>query len=166
MERRDLYRETWRALERLHAEGRARSIGVSNFNPAHLDRLRESASVQPVLNQVELHPGLRQDAVRAYGVAHGVVTQAWGPLGQGKGLLDDPAVRAVASAAGRTPAQVVLRWILQLGVAAIPRSVRPERMRENLAVFDFELTPGQMDALSALGDGNRVGPDPDVYGNP
>lgn len=166
MERRDLYRDTWRALERLHADGLARSIGVSNFNPAHLDRLLEAATVAPVVNQVELHPGLRQDAVRAYNAAHGLVTQAWSPLGQGKGLLDDPAVRAVAAGRGRTAAQVVLRWALQLGVAVIPRSVRPERIAANLAVFDFELTADEMAALTALGDGHRVGPDPDVYGNP
>ena len=166
MERRGLYRETWRALERLHADGLARSIGVSNFNPGHLDRLLAAARVAPVLNQVELHPGLRQDAVRAANAAHGIVTQAWSPLGQGKGLLADARVTALADALGRTPAQVVLRWILQLGVAALPRSVRPERIRANLDVFGFELTQPQMDVLTAFGDGNRVGPDPDAYGNP
>ncbi len=162
---RDRYVETWRALERVHADGRARSIGVSNFNPAHLERLLGEASVPPSVNQIELHPGLPQTELRDLHSKLGITTQAWSPLGQGKGLLDEPVITGIAAAHGRTAAQVVLRWAVQLGVAALPKSVRPERMAANLDVFDFELSPADMAALTGLGDDRRIGPDPEIYGS-
>ena len=159
---RDLYVDTWRALERIYADGRARAIGVSNFTVPHLDRVVAEGTVVPAVNQVELHPGFPQDELRAANARHGVVTEAWSPLGRGHGLLDRPEVVAIADAHGRTPAQVVLRWHLQLGVVAIPKSVRAERIRENVDVFAFELTPDEMAILSALDGPGRVGPDPDT----
>lgn len=156
----DRYVDTWRALERLYAEGRARAIGVSNFNVEQIDRLRAECDVTPMVNQVELHPGFVQQGLRDHHRDYGIVTEAWGPIGRGKGLLDDPVVTGIAGRHDRTPAQVVLRWHLQLGVVAIPKSVRPERIRENLDVFDFSLTGEEMDALSALPEPGRLGPDP------
>lgn len=161
---RDRYVETWRALERIHADGRARSVGVSNFNPAHLERLFGEASVPPSVNQIELHPGLPQTPLRELHAKLGITTQAWSPLGQGRGLLDEKVITGIAAAHGRSAAQVVLRWTVQLGIAALPKSVRPERMAANLDVFDFELTSADMDALTGLGDDRRIGPDPEVYG--
>ncbi|MFC8454460.1 aldo/keto reductase [Kitasatospora sp. NPDC057223] len=158
---RDLYRDTWRALEKLLADGRTRAIGVSNFQPAHLQRLLESTSVVPVVNQVELHPGLQQTALREFHARHGIVTEAWSPLAQGA-LLADPAITSIAAGHGRTPAQVVLRWHLQLGNVVIPKSVTPDRIRENLALFDFALTAEEMAAIAALDRGLRTGPDPDA----
>jgi 2,5-diketo-D-gluconate reductase A len=156
--------QTWRAFERIYASGLARAIGVSNFMPRQLAGLLADATVIPAVNQVELHPGLPQEELRGIHAAHGIVTQAWSPLGQGKGLLDDPGVRQIAAAKGRTPAQVVLRWHIQSGIAAIPKSVVPARMRENLAVFDFSLTGADMAALSSLGSGHdRLGPDPETF---
>jgi 2,5-diketo-D-gluconate reductase A len=162
---RDLYVETWRALERIHAEGRSRSIGVSNFNAGHLQRLLGAANVPPAVNQIELHPGLPQTRLRALHGELGITTQAWSPLGQGKGLLGHPVLTKIAAAHGRTAAQVVLRWCVQLGVGALPRSVRPERMAANLDVFDFELSGAEVAALTGLGDHLRIGPDPEVYGS-
>ena len=159
---RDLYVDTWRALERIYADGRARAIGVSNFTVAHLDRVIGEGTVVPAVNQIELHPGLVQDELRAAHARHGVVTEAWSPLGRGHGLLDRPEVVAIADAHDRTPAQVVLRWHLQLGVVVIPKSVRPERIRENFDVFDFELSSDEMAVLSALDGPGRVGPDPET----
>jgi diketogulonate reductase-like aldo/keto reductase len=159
---RDLYVDTWRALERIYADGRARAIGVSNFTVAHLDRVIGEGTVVPAVNQIELHPGLVQDELRAAHERHGVVTEAWSPLGRGHGLLDRPEVAAIADAHGRTPAQVVLRWHVQLGVVVIPKSVRAERIRANFDVFDFELTSAEMAALSALDGPGRVGPDPET----
>jgi 2,5-diketo-D-gluconate reductase A len=160
---RNLYVDTWRALERLLAEGRVRAIGVSNFTPAHLDRLLAETEVVPAINQVELHPGFPQDALRAAHAKHEIVTEAWSPLGRGHGLLDDPLVVDVAAAHDRTPAQVVLRWHVQLGHVVIPKSVRPERIRENFAVFDFELSDEEMSGLSALDGPGRIGPDPETF---
>lgn len=158
----DRYVDTWRALERLYADGRVRAIGVSNFTVAHLDRLAAECEVTPAVNQVELHPGFPQQELRERHDAHGIVTEAWSPLGRGHGLLDDPTVLDVAKAVDRTPAQVVIRWHLQLGIIAIPKSVRPERIRENIDVFDFALDNDQMAALSALPGPGRVGPDPET----
>ena len=158
---RDLYRDTWRALEKLLADGRTRAIGVSNFQPAHLQRLLESTSVVPVVNQVELHPGLQQKPLREFHARHGIATEAWSPLAQGA-LLADDAITSIAAGHGRTPAQVVLRWHLQLGNVVIPKSVTPARIRENLDLFDFALSADEMDAIAALDRGLRTGPDPDA----
>jgi len=159
---RDLYVDTWRALERLYADGRTRAIGVSNFTSAHLERVIGESTVVPAVNQIELHPGLPQDELRAAHARHGIVTEAWSPLGRGQGLLDRPEVAAIAEAHDRTPAQVVLRWHLQLGIIVIPKSVHDERIRENFDVFGFELTTDEMAALSALDGPGRVGPDPET----
>ncbi|MEV7031757.1 aldo/keto reductase [Streptomyces sp. NPDC093272] len=158
---RDLYLDTWRALEKLYADGRTRAIGVSNFQPAHLERLLGAASVVPAVNQIELHPGLQQAELRDFHARHGIVTEAWSPLAQGAVLKDD-AVTAIAAGHGRTPAQVVLRWHLQIGNVVIPKSVTDARIRENADVFGFELSPQEIDALTALDRGMRTGPDPDT----
>ncbi|HEX4015414.1 MAG TPA: aldo/keto reductase [Frankiaceae bacterium] len=161
--------ETWKALEKIYAEGRARSIGVSNFTIHHLNRLRSEATIVPAVNQIELHPRFPQDELRAYHQEHQIATEAWSPIGQGQGLLDDPTVKSVAEAHGKSPAQAVLRWHLQLGNSGhvvIPKSVTPQRIRENLEVFDFELDDGEMAMLSSLSShdkGGRIGPDPDHF---
>jgi 2,5-diketo-D-gluconate reductase A len=160
---RDLYVETWRALERLYADGRVRAIGVSNFNVPHLQRLLDETTVVPAVNQIELHPGFPQDELREFHARHGIVTESWSPLGRGHGLLDNPAVTSIADAHGKTPAQVVLRWHVQLGCVVIPKSTQEERIRENIDVFDVELTDADMSALSALTEPGRVGPDPDEF---
>ena len=157
----DKYLETWRALEKIYADGRARAIGVSNFQPAHLQRVLDEGSVAPVLNQVELHPDFAQADVRAFHAAHNIATEAWSPLGQGKGLLDDPVLRQLGEKHGRTPAQVALRWHLQLGNVVIPKSVTPSRIRENIDVFGFELDDADMAAVAGLDAGNRIGDNPD-----
>jgi len=157
-----LYVEAWKAMIDLVDRGLVRSIGVSNFNPAHVQRLIDETGVVPVVNQVELHPGFAQPEVRAFDAAHDIVTEAWSPLGQGRGLLDDPVLGAVAQAHGRTPAQVALRWNLQLGNVVIPKSVTPARIRANLEVFDFELDDDDMARVAAL-PGRRLGPDPDTF---
>jgi diketogulonate reductase-like aldo/keto reductase len=162
--RRDAYTETWRALERIAAEGRARAIGVSNFQPAHLRRLVAGSEVVPAVNQVELHPWLAQAGLRAVHAELGIATEAWSPLGQGKGLLDEPVIGKIAARHGRTPAQVVLRWHLQLGNVVIPKSVTPSRIRENADVLGFELAAQDLAELAALDDGTRLGPDPDTFG--
>lgn len=159
---RDLYIETWQALEKLYADGRVRAIGVSNFTVAHLTRLLAETDVVPAVNQIELHPGFPQEELRALHDAHGIVTEAWSPLGRGHGLLDDDTVARIARAHGRTPAQVVLRWHVQNGFVVIPKSVRPDRIRENAAVFDFALDDDEMAALSAMTQPGRIGPDPDT----
>ncbi|MEU6340828.1 aldo/keto reductase [Streptomyces sp. NPDC046977] len=158
----DRYQDTWRAFEKIHSEGRARAIGVSNFEPAHLRRLMDDSAVTPAVNQVELHPRLQQRELRAFHARHGIATEAWSPLAQGA-LLGDPAVTSIAGRLGRTPAQVILRWHLQLGNVVIPKSVTPERIRENLDVFGFELTDADIAAIDALDDGGRIGPDPDTF---
>ncbi|MGY0489868.1 aldo/keto reductase [Streptomyces sp. WG-D5] len=161
----DKYVETWRALEEILADGRARAIGVSNFLPEHLDRLAAETSTVPALNQIELHPRLSQDTLRAYGAEHGIATEAWSPLGRGNGVFDDATVTGLARKHDRSPAQIVLRWHLQLGNVVIPKSVTPARIRENIAVFDFELDADDMAALAGLETGERVGPDPAVFGS-
>ena len=157
---RDLYVETWRALEKIQAEGGARSIGVSNFTEAHLGRLAVETEVVPAVNQVELHPYFPQEELRAYHSAHGILTEAWAPIGQGQGLLSEDVVTRVAAATKKSPAQVVLRWQIQLGNIAIPKSVTPERIRQNLDIFDFSLGAEEMNQLSSLANGRRIGPDP------
>ncbi|MFI1095629.1 aldo/keto reductase [Streptomyces sp. NPDC020917] len=157
----DRYLDTWRALRALLADGRVRAIGVSNFQPAHLRRLIEDGGVVPAVNQVELHPGLQQRELRAVHAEFGIVTEAWSPLAQGA-LLDEPALAAIARKHGRTPAQVVLRWHLQLGTVVIPKSVTPARIRENLDVFGFALDDADLAAIAGLDRGLRTGPDPDT----
>ncbi|MFJ5262358.1 aldo/keto reductase [Streptomyces sp. NPDC088387] len=158
---RDLYLDTWRALERLAADGRIRAAGVSNFQPDHLRRLLDHSSLVPAVNQIELHPGLQQRELRALHGELGIATEAWSPLAQGA-LLGEDAIVSVAAAHGRSPAQVVLRWHLQLGNVVIPKSVTPSRIRENLDVFDFTLSDDEMTAIGALDRGLRTGPDPDT----
>ncbi|WP_329454955.1 aldo/keto reductase [Streptomyces sp. NBC_01497] len=157
----DAYLDTWRALEKLLADGRVRAIGVSNFQPAHLQRLIDSSATVPAVNQIELHPGLQQRELREFHARHGIVTEAWSPLAQGA-LLAQEAVTGIAARHGRSPAQVVLRWHLQSGNVVIPKSVTPERIRQNLDVFGFELSGDEMEALAALDRGMRTGPDPDT----
>ncbi|MER5707123.1 aldo/keto reductase [Streptomyces sp. NPDC002122] len=156
----DAYVDTYRAFEKIHADGRARAIGVSNFLPEHLERLIGETSVVPAVNQIELHPQLQQTASREAHARHGIATEAWSPLGQGKGLLEVPAIVAIARKHERTPAQVVLRWHLQLGNVVIPKSVTPSRIRENIDVFDFTLDPEDLAAIAALDENRRIGPDP------
>ncbi|WP_199442769.1 aldo/keto reductase [Umezawaea beigongshangensis] len=160
---RDLYVETWRALEKLLADGRVRAIGVSNFQPAHLDRLSAETDVVPALNQVELHPFLQQAEVRAAHAERGIATEAWAPLAKGGDLLSDRVVTSIADKHGRTPAQVVLRWHLQLGNVVIPKSVTPKRIAENIAVTDFELDDTDLKDLSTLDRDGRTGPNPDEF---
>ncbi|MGA5131207.1 aldo/keto reductase [Streptomyces olivoreticuli] len=160
---RDTFVDTYKALEKLLADGRAKAIGVCNFQPAHLERLLAETSVVPAVNQIELHPNLAQAELRALHARHGIATEAWSPLGQGKGLLSDPTIVRLADKHGRTPAQIVLRWHLQLGNVVIPKSVTPARIRENLDVFGFELDADDLRAVAALDSGKRLGPDPDEF---
>ena len=155
---------TWRVLEGFQRDGRARSIGVSNFAIGHLERLAAEAETVPAVNQIEVHPYFPHDAVRAYGREHGIVTESWSPLVQGKGLAD-PTVLEIAARLGRSPSQVVLRWHIQRGDVVFPKTTSPERMRENLDLFGFELAAGDMAALSALsqGEAGRTGPHPDTF---
>ncbi|MFD7898346.1 aldo/keto reductase [Streptomyces sp. NPDC059743] len=157
------YVDTYKAFEKIHADGRAKAIGVSNFLPAHLERLIGETSVVPAVNQIELHPQLPQTGSRAFHAEHSITTEAWSPLGQGKGLLEVPTVVAVARKHERTPAQVVLRWHLQLGHVVIPKSVTPSRIQENIDVFGFELDADDLAAFAALDEGRRLGPDPATF---
>jgi 2,5-diketo-D-gluconate reductase A len=158
----DLFVETWQALERLKKEGRALSIGVSNFRPEDLERLRRECEEQPVLNQIELHPLLAQKELREYHSANDIVTEAWAPLAQAA-ILGDPIVAELAAEVGKTTSQVVLRWHVQLGNVVIPKTVNPKRMAENLDIFDFSLTPEQMETLDKLNSGTRLGADPTSF---
>lgn len=157
------YVETWQAMCELRDEGRARSIGVSNFVPEHIERIIDATGVAPAVNQVELHPRLQQRELRAFHEEHSIVTESWSPLGRGA-LLDDPVVRELAAQTGRTPAQVLLRWNVQLGCVVIPRSVRAQRIKENGQIFDFELNHEQMEAIARLDREQRIGPDPARFG--
>jgi 2,5-diketo-D-gluconate reductase A len=159
----DLYVETWKAFDELRREGRIRSIGVSNFMPEHLQRLFDETGVVPTVNQVELHPQFPQEELRAFHTEHGILTEAWAPLGQGKGLLADPALAEVGRSRNKSPAQVVLRWHIQLGNIVIPKSVTPSRIRENLDVFDFALDDAEMQQIASLATGERIGPDPRTF---
>jgi 2,5-diketo-D-gluconate reductase A len=155
---------TWRTLEEFKSDGRARSIGVSNFQVAHLHRLADETDTTPSVNQIEVHPYFTNDQVRAYGAQHGIATEAWSPIAQGR-VLGDPAVARVAEATGKTPAQVVLRWHIQRGDIVFPKSVTQQRIKDNFELFDFELTASDVDALSALnkGEPGRTGPNPDDF---
>lgn len=156
---RDLYLETWKALIDLRAEGRVASIGVSNFHEPHLQRIIGETGVVPVLNQIELHPRLQQASLRSFHAAYGIVTQSWTPLGQGRSF-DAAPVRNAAARTGKTPAQIILRWHLQLGCSVIPRSTRAAGLAENRDIFDFFLTDAEMADIATLDAGERTGPDP------
>lgn len=158
----DLYVETWQALIELRDEGLTRSVGVSNFNADHLERIIATTGEAPVVNQIELNLELQQPEMRAVNAAHGIVTQAWTPLGNGRSFDAGP-VTAAARRTGRSPAQVIIRWHLQMGHAVIPRSINPERQAQNLDVFDFALTEAEMAAIATLDVGLRTGPDPSVF---
>jgi 2,5-diketo-D-gluconate reductase A len=160
----DKYVETWKAFQELHADGRAKAIGVSNFQIAHLRRLFEETDVVPAVNQIELHPNLTQPQLRAFHAEHGIATEAWSPLGRNSGLLDDATLSSLAEKYDKSAAQIVLRWHLQLGNVTIPKSATPSRIKENIEVFDFELADDDVAAISALETGQRVGPDPDTFG--
>jgi 2,5-diketo-D-gluconate reductase A len=155
---------TWLTLEEFYRQGRARSIGVSNFQVSHLRRLVQEGEVVPAVNQIEVHPYLCNEEVRATNAELGIVTEAWSPLAKGR-FLQDPTVGAIASRLGRTPAQVTLRWHIQRGDVIFPKSTTPARIRENLQIFDFELEPEDIAAISALdrGEAGRTGPNPDVF---
>ncbi|MCB0914149.1 MAG: aldo/keto reductase [Actinobacteria bacterium] len=159
---RDQYVEAWRALAEIAADGRARAIGVSNFHQEHLRRLADECEVVPAVNQIEVHPYLTQDALRAFDAEAGIATEAWSPLARGR-VLDDPVVVQVADAVARTPSQVVLRWAIQRGDIVFPKSSDPGRMAENFDLFDFDLSEQQMAAISALNRDERTGPNPDEF---
>ncbi|MDM7854569.1 aldo/keto reductase [Cellulomonas alba] len=156
------YVDRWRTMEEIYASGRARSVGVSNFQPSHLRRLAAETTVTPAVNQVEVHPYLRQDEIRAFDAEHGIATEAWSPIAQGK-VLDDPVIARVAESLDRTPAQVVLRWHVQRGDIVFPKSVTRSRVEENFALFDFELSETDMASIDALNRDERTGPDPDTF---
>ena len=155
---------TWKALEGFKADGRARSIGVSNFQVPHLERLAAETDTVPAVNQIEVHPYFVNAEVRAYGAQHGIVTEAWSPIAQGQ-VLDDQVVEGIAKATGKSPAQVVLRWHIQRGDVIFPKSVTPQRIQDNFDIFDFELSPDDVDALTELdkGEEGRTGPNPDTF---
>ena len=159
--RNDRYVDTWKAFIRLREEGRIRSIGVSNFQPDHLERILKETGVAPVVNQIELHPDFAQNDVVAANRAHQVITEAWSPLGQGGDLLKNETLVTLGKTYSKSPAQVVLRWHVQLGHMVIPKSVTPERIRSNIDVFDFELTADDMAAIAKLDSAKRMGPNPD-----
>ncbi|WP_328694392.1 aldo/keto reductase [Streptomyces phaeochromogenes] len=160
MPAKDKYIDTYKAFEKLYADGRAKAIGVSNFLPEYLEKLIDATSVIPAVNQIELHPHLQQHASREYHAEQGIATEAWSPLGSGKGLLEVPAIVAIAQKHNRTPAQIVLRWHIQLGNVVIPKSVTPSRIKENIDVFDFSLDTEDIAAISALNEDRRVGSNP------
>jgi 2,5-diketo-D-gluconate reductase A len=156
------YVSTWQTLEEFYRDGRARSIGVSNFQPHHIRRLHEECEVPPAVNQIEVHPYFTQSEVRAFCGEHQIAVEAWAPLTQGA-VLGDPTVDAIARRVGKTPAQVVLRWHIERGDIVFPKSVTPARIRENIDIFDFELSGEDVEAITALDRGERTGPDPDTF---
>jgi 2,5-diketo-D-gluconate reductase A len=158
------FMSTWRTLEEFHRDGRARSIGVSNFQIEHLERLAAETDTVPAVNQIEVHPYFTNDALRGYGREHRIATEAWSPIAQGE-VLDEPTITQTADKVGKTPAQVVLRWHIQRGDVVFPKSVTPSRMKENFELFDFELEPTDMEAITALdrSEDGRTGPNPDTF---
>lgn len=158
----DKYADTWKAFEKILSDGRSRAIGVSNFQPPQLQRLIDEYDIVPAVNQIELHPHLQQSIPRAYHADHGIATEAWSPLGQGKDLLDEPVLGGIARKHGKTVAQVVLRWHLYIGNVVIPKSVTPSRIRENIDVFDFDLDSADVEAITGLNTDTRLGDDPDT----
>jgi 2,5-diketo-D-gluconate reductase A len=159
---RDVYLDSWRALIRLREEGRARSIGVSNFHDAHLRKIVDETGVIPAINQIELHPWLPQTELRDIDTRLGIKTEAWSPLGSGR-LIDDPVIAEVSAKHGKSPAQVMVRWSIQLGIIVLPKSVTPERIEQNIDVFDFQLDDADMAAIATLESGRRTGPNPDEF---
>ncbi|MFJ2202696.1 aldo/keto reductase [Streptomyces violaceusniger] len=157
-----LFVDTWRALQKLMADGQVRAIGVSNFKPAHIERLIDETGVTPAVNQIQLHPQTTQRELRAYHRTRGIVTESWSPLGQGSDLLDAPEIHEIAARRRRSPGQIVLRWHMELGLIAIPKSGNPSRIAANIDIFDFTLTAGEVDTLSALDTGAKPPVDSDV----
>jgi 2,5-diketo-D-gluconate reductase A len=156
------YVQTWRAMEEMYRSGRVKAIGVSNFQAHHLRRLQDETEVVPAVNQIEVHPYLTQDELRAFDTEHGIATEAWSPIAQGL-VLDDPVIERIAKEHNRTSAQVTLRWHIQRGDIVFPKSVTPSRIAENFAVFDFELDDGEMADITGLNRDERTGPDPDRF---
>jgi 2,5-diketo-D-gluconate reductase A len=156
------YVSTWKTLEEFYRDGRARSIGVSNFNPHHIRRLHEESDIPPAVNQIEVHPYLTQDDVRSFCGEHQIAIEAWSPIAQGL-VLDDPTIGEIAKRVGKTPAQVVLRWHIERQDIVFPKSTTPERIVENMDIFDFELSGADVEAISALDKNQRTGPDPDTF---
>ncbi|MCG7592678.1 aldo/keto reductase [Mycobacterium sp. PSTR-4-N] len=158
------YVSTWKTLEEFAKDGRARSIGVSNFQIEHLERLAKESDTVPAVNQIEVHPYFTNEKVRAYGVEHGIATEAWSPIAQGK-VLDDPVIKQIADKVGKSTAQVTLRWHIQRGDIVFPKSVTEQRIKDNFELFDFELSSDDLDAISALdkGEDGRTGPNPDTF---
>ena len=158
------YVSTWQVLEEFYRDGRARSIGVSNFQPHHLRRLHNECEITPAADQIEANPYLTQQEVREFCAEHQIAIEAWSPLARGGDLLRDPVVVSIAEAAGKTPAQVVLRWHIQRGDIIFPKSLTPARIRENIDIFDFELSGQDHEAITSLNRNQRTGPDPDKFG--
>ena len=156
------YAQRWKVMEEIYAGGRVRAIGVSNFQPHHLQTLFDASELRPAVNQIEVHPFLTQEALRAFGADHGIVTEAWAPIARGK-VDDDAVIRGVAEQVGKSPAQVTLRWHVQRGDVVFPKSVTRSRVEENFDIFDFELDDGQMAALTGLNQDLRTGPNPDEF---
>jgi 2,5-diketo-D-gluconate reductase A len=162
---RDLYVDTWRTFARLLHSGKARAIGVSNFKPAHLDRLRAETDVVPAVNQIQLNPSMTRSGTRAYNADRGVTTESWSPLGSGGGLLQQPVIAEIGARHGKTSAQVVLRWHVELGLVPLPRSANPQRIAQNIDIFDFSLTPEEIAAIASLDQGEAAATDSDVVGH-
>ena len=156
------YVETWKAMEEIYRSGRAKAVGVSNFNAHHLRKLHGETEVVPAVNQIEVHPYLAQDELRAFNAQHQIATEAWSPIAQGK-VLDDPAIVRVAERVGKSPAQVTLRWHIQRGDIVFPKSVTRSRIEDNFAIFDFELSEDDLREINALNRDERTGPDPDTF---
>ena len=162
---RDQYVSTWKTFEKLLSAGKTRSIGLSNFKPAHIERLLAETSVRPVVNQIQLNPRITRIEQRAYNTEHDIVTEAWSPLGAGNDLLQDPTLTAIAQKYGKSPAQVVLRWHIELGIVTIPRSRNPRRIAENIDIFDFALTPDEIGTISSLDNDEEPRVDSDRTGH-
>ena len=162
---RDEYLSTWKTFEKLVAAGKARSIGLSNFKPAHIDRLLAEATIRPTVNQIQLNPRITRPEQRAYNTEYGIVTEAWSPLGAGNDLLEHPTLATIAEKYGKTPGQVVLRWHIELGLVAIPRSANPDRIAQNINIFDFALTTDEIATISGLDTGREQGVDSDKTGH-
>lgn len=154
--------ETWKAMQEMYETGRVKAIGVSNFQAAHLQRLFDETDIVPAVNQIEVHPYLAQDTLRAFDTAHGIATEAWSPIAQGK-VLGDEVIVSIAEKVGKSPAQVTLRWHIQRGDIVFPKSVTRSRVEENFAIFDFELSDDDMQSITELDRNERTGPDPDVF---
>ncbi|MCD2186383.1 aldo/keto reductase [Actinomycetospora soli] len=159
----DLYVDTWKGFEEAAKDGKARSIGVSNFQDHHLERLFAETETVPAVNQIELHPHLQQLAMRSFDERHGIATEAWSPIGQGQGVIDEPTITGIAKKHDKTGAQVTLRWHVQLGNIVFPKSVTPSRIQENFDIFDFELSDEEMSSIAELERAERLGPDPDQF---